>query len=219
MSEYDADAREKGYCAYIGYGRDDPCRLAEGWGYPNATSGLCDHHGERGGQEGNSNAEGNDGGDADGTESVTHGVYADVNKLYSKVFDDSMVAVVDAMAADLYERYEDLHGEPGTLHKSRMFEIAMNVAKGIYADNWAEDKPDELKTTSPLVDKETEPVPVGNGETITQVSYSESVPTNTQQKLRREDRQWLKSYGLLEADPENKQAESLSTLAEVLSED
>jgi hypothetical protein len=172
--------------------------------------GKCKIHGgskDSGAPEGNSNAEGNSGGL--GAE-ITHGIYADVNKLYNETFAEEMVAFVDATAADLYERFEGLHGMPTLSQKSRIFEIAMNVAKGVHADNWAEDKPDELKTPSPLVDRESEIVPVGDGETETQVKYSESVPIGTQQRYRREDRQWLKSYGLLEHDPDSKAASALT---------
>lgn len=171
--------------------------------------GKCKIHGgsqDSGAPEGNSNAEGNEGGDG---ADPTHGVYADANKLYSEEFSDIIKAVVDKTFGDLHERYEERHGEPGFEHESRLFEIALNVGKGIYADNWASDKPDELKTPSPLVDRETEAVPIGNGETETQVKYSESVPIATQQRYRREDRQWLKSLGLLENDPDSKAASAL----------
>ena len=201
-----ANDDDKNVCGSAETESGDPCQRPAGWGTSHNGEGRCRDHPGRGAPEGNDNAVGNKGGP--GAE-VTHGVYADVNKLYDETFGDEMVALVDAMAADLYERFETLHGAPTISQKSRMFEIAMNVAKGIYADNWAEDKPDALKTTSPLVDRETKPVPIGDGMTTKQAKYKESVPVGTQQRYRREDRQWLKSMGLLENDPDSKTANAL----------
>lgn len=201
-----ANDDEKNVCGSTETKSGEPCQRPAGWGTSHNGEGRCDDHPGRGAPEGNDNAVGNEGGP--GAE-VTHGIYADVNKLYNEEFSADMVAVVDSMAADLYGRYEELHGEPGSEQRSRMFEIAMNVAKGIHADNWAVDKPDELKTSSPLIDRDTEVVPIGNGETEAQVKYKETVPVGTQQRYRREDRQWLKSMGMLENDPDSKAASAL----------
>lgn len=76
MSEIDETAREDGYCGYIGDGRETPCRLVEGWGYDNATAGLCRNHGDRGGKVANQNATGNSGGPPDSNDNaVTHGAF------------------------------------------------------------------------------------------------------------------------------------------------
>lgn len=79
MSEIDETAREDGYCGYIGDGRDTPCRLVEGWGYDNATSGLCRNHGDRGAKVANQNAKDNPGGGPpeSNDNAVTHGAYRD----------------------------------------------------------------------------------------------------------------------------------------------
>lgn len=76
MNEFDTEARDEGHCGYIGDGRDEPCRLVEGWGYENTSSGFCRKHGDRGGTEGNQNAVGNDGGAPEQNDNaVTHGAY------------------------------------------------------------------------------------------------------------------------------------------------
>ena len=205
--EYDADARDDGKCAYISEDLERPCQHGEAWGYPNATSGFCSAHGDRGGQEGNSNAEGNSGGDGAETK---HGLYAQVNKFYSKTISDDLRELCDDIFEDYCDEYQDRHGELRLTHETRLFQIAVNHVKIIYSDNWAEDRPEMLKRSgSPLVDEDHEIVPVGEMETEIQVSYSESVLVATQQKLRREDRQWLKSMGLLEHDPDTRQADAL----------
>jgi len=88
-------------------------------------------------------------------------------------------------------------------------------AKDIGLDRWADEKPDGLDSGHPLVDEETEIVPIGEGATVTQRKYRESVVLAAQKRLSTDRRQWLKDLGLLE-DPESQQADSMLTLAEVL---
>ena len=194
-------------------------------GHAKGPHGKCHSHGGStptkdenenvGAKEGNDNAEGNEGGD--GAE-PTHGVYADNNKMYTEEFDDALRDYADRVFDDLMDRYEERFGDVPFWIETNFREISINSGKRIYADNWSTDKPDQLKTTSPLVDKETEPVPTGEG-TVTKVTYSESVPVGTQQRYRREDRQWLKSIGMFEHDPDNQLAEGVQDLASLWGND
>lgn len=79
MIEIDESTRDEGRCGYIGDGRDTPCQLVEGWGYDNATAGLCRNHGDRGGKVANQNAKNNPGGGPpeSNDNAVTHGAYRD----------------------------------------------------------------------------------------------------------------------------------------------
>lgn len=89
MADFDEDAREEGKCGYICDELDSPCGHAEGWGYENSTSGFCKPHGERGGQEDNQNAVGNDGGPpANNGNAETHGLSADADKWFERHRDD-----------------------------------------------------------------------------------------------------------------------------------
>jgi len=211
MPEYDSDAREKGYCAYIGDGRDYPCRLVEGWGYPNATSGLCDHHGERGGQEGNSNAVGNEGGD--GAE-PTHGAYMDEFRFYDDHISDSLRELVDDIYADYYAEFTALHGEPLAGEDVELFRLANTHVKDIVLNNWSADRPDSLaESGNPLVDRETHVSESGRE----YYRYKESVVIAAQQKLSRDRLRWLKAYDL-DRSTESDAADSLTDLATAMME-
>jgi len=189
---------------FVGY-----CGQPEGWGCgPDITEGRCKHHG------GLNSGENGQGGTEDNTNAVTHGAYADHNSYYQNVLDDAMRSFVDDVFGDYLERYKELHGEPPLGIESELFRIAVTHAKDIGLDRWADEKPDGLESGHPLVDKETNLVPIGEGEVATERSYRTSVVQNAQKQLSNDRRMWLKDLGLLE-DPESQKAEKLGNLADV----
>ncbi|WP_135535386.1 hypothetical protein [Halostella pelagica] len=184
-------------------------------GYAQGPHGKCYRHGgaeDSGAPEGNDNAEGNAGGGApeDNTNAVTHGAYADHNSYYQDVLDDEMQSFVDDVFDDYLEEYRDLHGEPPLGIESELFRISVTHAKDIGLDRWADEKPEELESGHPLVDKETRQKSVGD-EIVEERKYRESVVTQAQKKLSIDRRQWLKDLGLLE-DPESQKADALGSL-------
>ncbi|WP_323190467.1 hypothetical protein [Halostella sp. PRR32] len=184
-------------------------------GYAQGPHGKCNTHGgdeDSGAPEGNSNAEGNAGGGApeDNTNAVTHGAYADHNSYYQDVLDDPLRVFVDDVFEDYLEQYCDLHGEPPLGIESELFRISVTHAKDIGLDRWADEKPEELESGHPLVDKETRQKSVGD-EIVEERKYRESVVTQAQKKLSTDRRQWLKDLGLLE-DPESQKADALGSL-------
>ncbi len=180
----------------------EPCQRPAGWGTDN-SSGRCKFHGgaSSGAPKGNTN-------------SVSHGLYAQENNFYQNVIGDNLRALCDEIFQDYATQYRETYGDIPTGHQARLFQIAVNQVKVIYSDNWLESKPDDLDSGHPLVDQETKYTEDGKP----YHEYKESVLIGTQQKLRREDRQWLKDLGLLE-DPESQKAEATESLAVVLSDD
>lgn len=179
----------------------------EGWQMDN---GRCHKHGGR-----NEDDERDAGGAPEGnTNSVSHGLYADENSFYQDVIDDNLRALCDEIFQDYATKYREMYGDVSTGHQARLFQIAVNQIKVIHSDNWLKNKPDGIKSGHPMVDKETKYTSEGQQ----YVEYSESVLIGTQQKLRREDRQWLKDMGLLH-DPQSKQAEATQNLQELWADD
>ena len=187
-----------GESVFVGY-----CGQPEGWGCgPDITEGRCKHHG------GLNSGENGQGGTEDNTNAVTHGAFADHNSYYQNVIDDAMRAFVDDVFEDYLEQYRELHGDPPLGIESELFRISVTHAKDIGLDRWADDKPEELESGHPLVDKETRHKSVGD-EIVEERKYRESVVAQAQKKLSTDRRQWLKDLGLLE-DPESQKADALS---------
>jgi hypothetical protein len=189
----------------------EPCGLGAGWGTEN-DSGPCKFHGGAGGDIGDPG-----GAPEDNTNAVTHGAYADHNSYYQDILDDAMRAFVDDVFADYLERYRELHGDPPLGIEAELFRVSVTHAKDIGLDRWADEKPDGLESGHPLVDEETEIVPVGDGVTETQRRYRESVVLAAQKKLSNDRRMWLKDLGLLE-DPDSQLADSQEDVADALRE-
>jgi len=185
----------------------EQCGHPAGWGTEN-DSGPCKFHGGAGGSGGVREGAGPP---EDNTNAVSHGLYAETNRFYQTVIGDQLRELCDAIFADYIEQYRDRHGGPPLGHEARLFEIAVNHIKIIHADNWAVDKPNELESGNPMVDKESKETFVNGVGPVTEHTYSETVVVGTQQKLRREDRAWLKDMGLLD-DPESQKATALGDL-------
>jgi len=206
--------KQDGESVFVGY-----CGAWPGKGTDHVGEGRCSKHGGAGGApEGNDNAEGNDGGSApeDNANAVTHGAYADCNSYYQNVLTDELREFVDDVFADYLERYRELHGDPPLGIESELFRVSVTHAKDIGLDRWADEKPVGLESGHPLVDEETNIVPIGDGQTETQRQYKESVVLAAQKRLSTDRRQWLKDLGLLE-DPQSQTANAVEGIISVLS--
>lgn len=213
--------KEDGQQIFQGY-----CGAWPGKGTDHVGEGRCSKHGGAGGSGGQRE---HSGAPEDNTNAVTHGAYADANSYYQNVLSDELQSFVDDVFADYVLRYHELHGdgalgddEDPTNHiplgiESELFRVAVTHAKDIGLDRWADEKPDGLESGHPLVDEETEIVPVGEGQTETQRRYRESVVLAAQKKLSNDRRMWLKDLGLLE-DPESQSAASRVEMADALRE-
>lgn len=180
------------------------CHVEDCGAWKTGQSEYCHHHKGLGQTTGA--PEGN-------TNSVTHGLYADENRFYNQVMSDEQRRLCDEIFQDYCTQFRERIREPHTGEQSRLFEIAVNHIKIIHSDNWASDRPNELDSGNPMVDKEEK----FNTEGVPYQEYKESVVINGQQKLRSEDRQWLKDYGLLE-DPQSQQADATQDLAAMFQE-
>ncbi|OYR86033.1 hypothetical protein DJ84_01070 [Halorubrum ezzemoulense] len=183
------------------------------------SHGKCHSHGgseDSGAPEGNTNAEGNNGGGApeendnaegnaggaapeDNTNAVTHALFVESNRFYQEVIDDALRELCDDIYESYVKKFREINGEPIVGEKARLSEIAVNHIKVIHSDNWVAHRPDELHSRNALVDRETR-VKASQDEFREEVRYKESVVVKTQQRLRKEDRKWLKEMSLLGAD-------------------
>ena len=198
-------------CGATAKSTGDPCQRPAGWGTEN-DEGRCKFHGGRGGDIGDSG-----GAPEQNTNSVTHGAYAQANPYYTEVLNDEMRALVDAVFEEYMRRYRAKHGgDPMLGIETELFRIAVTHAKDIGLDRWANEKPEELDSGHPLVDKETERDFNPEDGSVTINKYKESVVQSAQSKLSRDRRMWLKDLGLLE-DPETQKADAIGKIDFTLS--
>lgn len=193
-------------CGDHGGRRQDgrPCGRSEGWGTDFDTGKCRDCRGtspDGKSHEGNDWAAGNPGGAAPegNTNAVTHALFVENNRFYQEIITDELRALCDRIYESYVEKFREVNGEPIAGEQARLSEIAVNHIKIIHSDNWAADRPDELDSGNALVDRETR-VKASQHEFREETRYKESVVVKTQQRLRKEDRKWLKEYGLLGAD-------------------
>jgi hypothetical protein len=195
-----------------GTNRDgDPCGRAAGWGR-DADSGKCRIHAgtspDGSSHAGNDFAKGNAGGSPPegNTNSVSHGLYAQTNHFYTDVIGEDIRALVDDIFTDYLEEYRERHGDPTTGTEAELFRIAVSFGKHVYADNWAETRPDSLESGHAMVDRETKTTEDGD----TYYKYKETVVAAGQARLSRDRRSWLKDLGLMGESPDAKQANALA---------
>lgn len=171
----------------------EPCGLDAGWGTDN-DSGPCKFHGGAGGDVGDPGGapEGN-------TNAATHALYVESNRFYQDVIDDALRELCDDIYDGYVEKFREINGDPVAGEKARLSEIAINHIKIIHADNWASNRPEILDSGNALVDRETR-VKTSQQGAHEEIRYTESVVIKAQQRLRKEDRKWLKDMGLLGAD-------------------
>jgi len=194
-ADYYCNARKSDDGAFAGY-----CGARAGKGTDHVGEGRCSNHG------------GNAGAPEDNTNAVTHALYVETNRFYQEVIGEELQKLCIEIFEDYLEQYQDIHGDPPKGHEARLFDISVNHIKIIYGDNWAVDRPDAVDSGNPIVDREEKQTKYGR-----RITYSESVVVSTQQKLRREDRAWLKDMGLLD-DPESQKADAISDLKEAWKE-
>lgn len=158
---------------------------------------VCYHHGgaSTGAPEGHTN-------------SVSHGAYTDQSKLYSKVFSDRECDLADRIFQDYYETYQEKHGyEPPEGHRVRLFRIAVNAVTEMRVENWYSDKPEELETGTPHVNKEKHISEDGR----VYYRYKKSPAIPAIKHLEGYNRKWLKQMDLLPS-PESQKADAMSEL-------
>ena len=204
---------ESDICGATAKSTGEPCQRPAGWG-TDSSDGRCKFHGGATPTK----AENPDVGPPEGsTNAVTHGAYADENSYYQNILNDPLREFVDDVFADYLDDYQERHGEPPLGIKAELFRIAVTHAKDIGLDRWADEKPEGLDSGHPLVDEETEIVPIGEGATETQRRYRESVVLTAQKRLSTDRRQWLKDLGILE-DPDSQDAAAKQDVADALRE-
>ena len=200
-------------CGATANSTGEPFQRQVGWG-TDSSDGRCKFHGGATPTK----AENPDVGPPEGsTNAVTHGAYADENSYYQNILNDPLREFVDDVFADYLDDYQERHGEPPLGIKAELFRIAVTHAKDIGLDRWADEKPEGLDSGHPLVDEETEIVPIGEGATETQRRYRESVVLTAQKRLSTDRRQWLKDLGILE-DPDSQDAAAKQDVADALRE-
>ncbi|QLH82474.1 hypothetical protein [Halosimplex pelagicum] len=188
------------------------CGSWPGKGTDHVGEGRCSNHG---GDAGSGGEREDAGAPEENTNAVTHGAYAECNSYYQNVLNDDLRGFVDDVFEDYLERYRDLHGDPVLGIESELFRISVTHAKDIGLDRWSSEKPEDLDSGHPLVDKETRKKsvshPDGSSRIIDEERYRESVVQQAQKRLSTDRRQWLKDLGLLE-DPESQKADALGEL-------
>lgn len=210
MNDDETDLENGGGCPATNR-HGEPCGHPEGWG-TDSDSGPCKHHGGAANPAGG--AREGAGAPARNTNSVTHGAYADENSFYQEVLDDDLRELVDEIYADYVDEYESRHGAPMAGLEMELFRLSVSHVKDVVLDNWATERPDDLESTNPLVDKETRYTDDGGK----YHKYKESVVLAAQKRLSSDRRSWLKDLGLLE-DPESQTADAVEGIISVLSDE
>lgn len=186
---------EWGQCICQAKTTDERCR-----GYAKGPHGKCYNHGGADGSgapEGNTNAE-------DNTNAVKHALFAERDRFYRAVMDNLDRRVCDDIYQEYVEQFRAKNGNPTTGDLDVMWQIAVEHIHISYADNWLSDRPGDLKSGNPVVDKETRYNPEG----VQYERYKEAVTVETKLKLRKEHRAWLKDNNMLN-DPESQKADAL----------
>lgn len=161
----------------------EPCGHPAGWGTDTQT-GPCKFHGGAAENQGPPKENGN---------AVTHGAYADEKKLYAEAFSERERDLADRVFEDYYGRYVALHdAEPPLGFKMRLFNIAVNAVTEMRVENWFTDRPDELETGTPHLDRETHISESGTK----YYRYKKSPAMAAMKTLADYNRQWLKTFGL-----------------------
>jgi len=180
---------------------DGECELPPGWGTDHVGEGRCRYHG--GATEGAGPPENND-------NASKHELYANRNKLYERLSEKNQKEV-DKIEYDLIERYNRTHGrEPDYAARKNIFRTAIDIVKQDLADDWLAEKAEE--SGNPLMEKREMEKEGGI------IEYH--VPNSVHEvatRLQQETRLRIKQMGLFN-DPETQQAESMESIAQILSE-
>lgn len=190
-----------------GTNRDgESCGHPAGWGTEN-ESGPCKFHGGLTPTKDENPRQGR--GEQDENQNATkHTLHArKVNAVYQQVFDEATKALVDDIYEDYLEDYRERHGAPRTGDKAELFRIAVSYGKHVHSEQWAVDKPSDVESGNAFVDRGETTKPAGEGFTVTDVQYKQTVVQKGQQSLSQDRRMWLKDLGLLD-DPESQKADA-----------
>ena len=141
---------------------------------------------------------------------LKHGMYAETNKTYTKIFTDEERSLTDRIFTDYVKRYTERHGEPPLGHETKLFAIAVNLGKEIHGENWAVEKSAALEAGNLLVDRETRLKTTADSTQIKEQRYKQTAVLTAQTRLSTNTRQWLKDLELL--NPESQQAETMRSL-------
>lgn len=161
--------------------------------------GKCYFHGAGGGPpDNNGNA-------------TTHNLAANRGKLYHRLSEDKQ-REVDQLEHALIERYREFHGrDPDPMDAKDLFELAMGPIQREFGRDYMAEQWDE--SGNPLLKHITMMTDAGPVEFDKPNEILDTIGDN-----RREDRLMKKHMGLFR-DPETKQAESMRSIADILSED
>jgi len=177
---------------------DDLDRRCLGWSrsfgrpclkYPTNGFDRCRNHG---GSPGSGAQEDNQNG-------AKHHLHSDPGKLVRNLEGERRVRY-EAMYDALCERYADVHGEPDALAREHVRRVAIESIKLELADEWMSERGVD---GNPLVEEREEATERGISR-LERPSMLHSIAD----KLRRENRQWLKDMGLM-PDPESEKADAM----------
>lgn len=176
-------------CGDHGGRRQDgqPCGRQAGWGTDNDTGRCRQCLGTS--PDGESHE--------DNTNAVTHGAYAEQSDLYSQEFSDLEQDLADRIFQDYLDLYQSTHGvAPPVGHKIRLFKIAVNSVTEMRVENWYTDKPDELDTETPYINRETHISESGQR----YYRYKKAPSVAAIKHLEGYNRKWLEKLDLLPDD-------------------
>lgn len=177
--------------------------------------GKCNIHG---GADGSGGQEGNDGGaPPDNTNAIKHAQFAENDRFYRKVMSNLDRRRCDSLYRDTVESYRDNNGlgeddDVPLLVLDRIWTIAVERIQIRFGDDWLADRPRDLNSSNPMVDKETRHSEHGQYH-----KYSEAVTVSTKLKLQKEHRQWLKQNNMVN-DPDSQLAESVGDFSSIILE-
>lgn len=160
------------------------CMHPEAYDVDGKDEGPCTFHGgsSEGASEGNDNA-------------ARHEMYAERNAYYQRRSDEQQ-ALIDDIYEDYRDEYERRHGrEPLTGDDVKLFGIAVGIHKTEFrADDWADERPDELDTGHELVDRSEKRTSQGEP----YYEYKPAAVLRGEKQVSQDVRMWLKDLGLLE---------------------
>lgn len=134
---------------------------------------------------------------------IKHGAYADRRTLYTDVFTDAERELVREVFGDYLEDYRNRYSDPPLGIVVELFAISINTVTEIRASNWCADRPDDVDTGFPHVDREERVELLPDGDRVTTEKYKLSPALKAEMSISRETRLWLRDLGLLSTGDES----------------
>lgn len=176
--------KRDGETVFVGY-----CRSWPGRGTDHVGEGRCTNHGGDGGsggeREGAGAGEGND-------NAATHELYSEENAYYQRR-GEGQQSLIDDIYSDYHDRFRTRNGEPATGDEAMLFKVAVSIHKLLMADDWIEDRPPELDSGHPLIDRSEKRTAQGEP----YYEYVRSAVMQAEKQLEGFVRRWLKDNDLL----------------------